>query len=207
MRWDSDTREWSTPEEAAGQYSATSASIALGYNDRIFVASCGVSGNIYNGDVYLSTYSDGSFETQLLGNFQSVTKPVIANVIWEYGVLVFDAPVGDDLQRNIELIYYGPEILTSVDDQLKPLRSGLGSCYPNPFNSQVNISYFIESAGRVTIDVYDLLGRKVETLIDRQQEPGDYIVNWNAADLPSGLYYYRLQIGAIGQSGKMVLLK
>jgi 5'-nucleotidase / UDP-sugar diphosphatase len=82
--------------------------------------------------------------------------------------------------------------------------------YPNPFNGETRIQYAIHGRGngaRVTLAVFDMLGRKVATLVDEQQPEGVYTVAFNAAEFPSGVYIYRLQIGSLQEAKKMVLLR
>ena len=80
--------------------------------------------------------------------------------------------------------------------------------YPNPFNPSTKISYSIIQAGLVfTLKIYDVLGTEIETLVNEEKPTGTYELNWNAANLPSGIYFYRLQAGSFVQTRKMILLK
>jgi hypothetical protein len=64
---------------------------------------------------------------------------------------------------------------------------------PNPFNPVTQIPYSVTVSQRVQITVYDVAGRLVETLVDEVKGPGDYVIEWNAAGLSSGVYFHRLQ--------------
>jgi hypothetical protein len=79
--------------------------------------------------------------------------------------------------------------------------------YPNPFNATTSIKYNLPVASYVTIEVYDLLGRKVETLVKSEQPAGYHQVTWNADDASSGMYFYRIQAEEYAETRKMVLLK
>lgn len=79
--------------------------------------------------------------------------------------------------------------------------------YPNPFNPTTQINYSIAERGNVSLVVYDLLGRQVAALVNEVQEPGAYKVNFNASNLPSGVYTYRIQSGNFVQTKKMMLMK
>ena len=79
--------------------------------------------------------------------------------------------------------------------------------YPNPFNALTTIRYNLLSASNVRIDIYDILGCKVETLIDKQQPTGYHRVIWDAGDYSSGVYFYKFQAGDFSESRKMILLK
>lgn len=79
--------------------------------------------------------------------------------------------------------------------------------YPNPFNPTTEISYSLPRQSRVTLMVYDILGRVVEALVDEVRPAGQYTVEWNAARHPSGVYSYRLQAGNFVETKKMLLLR
>lgn len=79
--------------------------------------------------------------------------------------------------------------------------------YPNPFNSSTTIDYVLAEPGSVRITIYDLLGRRIEMLMDEGNEIGQHRVSWNAGDYPSGIYFYRLEAGGKVETKRMVLLK
>lgn len=83
----------------------------------------------------------------------------------------------------------------------------LSNAYPNPFNSSTTIIYSIQKQSYVTLKVYDGLGREVQTLINKELSLGKYKVQFNASDLSSGVYFYRLQAGNFVETKKMLLLK
>jgi len=198
---------WTAPELVTGTYSASNASILYRPGHQFYIASCGISGNIYNGDVYLSNNLSGSFETQLLATYPSVTQPVLSDVIGEYGVLVFDAPIGGESSQDIEIVYYGPQLNGIIDNEQPPISFGLPNVYPNPFNSRTKIAFTIDRPGRVTLDVFDIAGRKVESLMDKDLPAGKYEMTWNADSFASGMYFYRLSNAGNSVTRKMLLLK
>lgn len=79
--------------------------------------------------------------------------------------------------------------------------------YPNPFNPTTVIGYTVPTYGSVTLRVYDILGREVKTLVNERQSAGSHSVVFNAGQLPSGVYFYRIQSGDFVQTKKMVLVK
>jgi hypothetical protein len=79
--------------------------------------------------------------------------------------------------------------------------------YPNPFNPSTNIHYTIPSYGKVSIKVYDILGREVSELVNEYKTAGKHSVAWNASGVASGIYIYRITINNISTSRKMLLLK
>jgi hypothetical protein len=98
----------------------------------------------------------------------------------------------------------------AVDDEMGatlPKRFVLRQNYPNPFNASTVISYGLPYMSHVTIDVYNILGRKIETLVDGQQSAGNHQVVWKAKGISSGMYFYRIQTGEFTETKKMLLLK
>lgn len=79
--------------------------------------------------------------------------------------------------------------------------------YPNPFNPSTLIHYEMPKDGFVTLKVYDVLGNLVKTLVNQYQTKGRYDINFNADNLATGVYLYRLQSGSFVSTKKMLLLK
>ena len=81
--------------------------------------------------------------------------------------------------------------------------------YPNPFNPSTKIKFSIpvETGNQVSLRIYDALGREVAVLVNQKLNPGIYLVDWDASELPSGIYYYKLHSEGYLQSKKMVLIK
>jgi hypothetical protein len=88
-----------------------------------------------------------------------------------------------------------------------PTNFALYQNYPNPFNPTTTIEFDIPERTNVKLIVYDILGREIETLIDKELEPGKYKLNFNATDLPSGVYFYTLRTPKSIQTKKMLLIK
>ncbi len=83
----------------------------------------------------------------------------------------------------------------------------LAQNYPNPFNPSTTIKYQIPKESFVTLKVYDAIGREVASLVNKQQSAGYYNLNFNAANLSSGIYFYRILAGDYTAVKKMLLLK
>jgi hypothetical protein len=79
--------------------------------------------------------------------------------------------------------------------------------YPNPFNPTTIISYSIPQSSNVVLTIYDILGNLVETLVNENQEAGNYEISFNAGELSNGIYYYKIQSGNFIATKKMLLLK
>jgi len=88
-----------------------------------------------------------------------------------------------------------------------PMEFSLTQNYPNPFNPTTVISYRSPVMSNVTLKVYDVLGREVKTLVNQRETAGSHSVTFSAGDLPSGVYFYRLQAGSYSATRKLLLLK
>jgi len=105
---------------------------------------------------------------------------------------------------------YGLDLLTSfikIRDQRLPLSMKLHQNYPNPFNPMTTIEYSIPQSGFVSIQVFNLLGQEIETLVNKKQKPGNYSIQFDATNLASGIYLYRIQEGKNSLIKKMVVVK
>jgi hypothetical protein len=83
----------------------------------------------------------------------------------------------------------------------------LSQNYPNPFNPSTTIEFAIPEQSFVRLEVFNTLGEKIATLVSEELNAGSYKYDWEAADLPSGVYLYRLQTAAFSTSKKMILLR
>ena len=93
------------------------------------------------------------------------------------------------------------------DHPTSPTAFSLEQNYPNPFNHSTIIKYQLPVDGEVTLAVYDLLGRQVAVLASEELAAGRYSREWNAADVPSGVYFCRLNAGSFSQTRKIILMK
>ncbi|MEZ4702787.1 MAG: T9SS type A sorting domain-containing protein [Rhodothermales bacterium] len=89
----------------------------------------------------------------------------------------------------------------------QPATFHLSQNYPNPFNPSTRIQFALNDAAPVRLAVYDLLGREVRTLVDATRAAGTHTVTFDAGDLPSGVYFYRIEAGAASETRRMVLMK
>jgi hypothetical protein len=94
-----------------------------------------------------------------------------------------------------------------VGDQVLPQQYVLSQNYPNPFNPNTQISYALPEASQVTLEVFNSLGQKVATLVDAQQSAGYHTANFDASQLSSGVYLYKLSTPGFSQTKKMLLVK
>lgn len=113
---------------------------------------------------------------------------------------------GTGLWSNVHA--FKTETVTLVaENEDVPTEYKLAQNYPNPFNPATTISFQIPQRSQTTLKVYDMLGREVEKLVERQLTPGKYEIEFDASDLSSGMYIYVLRSGEKRFSKKMMLLK
>ena len=99
-------------------------------------------------------------------------------------------------------------IVTGVEDEVqKPLTFKLYQNYPNPFNPSTKISWQSPVSSWQTLKVYDVLGNEVVTLVNEYRSVGNYVVEFDASNLASGIYFYKLQTGSFIATKKMILLR
>jgi len=156
------------------------------------------------GQVSLAAYGDAATSGSQVVNLVFRTKSEIESTLID---------VTDNAVRDAS---YGVNTLSTpspVEIQTRPEVYALGNNYPNPFNPNTAIKYALPAAGFVKLEVYNVVGQVVRTLVSQQQSAGRYAVQWNATDnggqsLSSGIYFYRLQAGdSFLEVKKMLLLK
>ena len=94
-----------------------------------------------------------------------------------------------------------------ITGELIPTVYALEQNYPNPFNPATTIKYSIAKQSNVTLKVYDMLGSEIATLVNEEKPAGVYEINFNASNLASGIYFYKIQAGSFVETKKMILLK
>lgn len=117
------------------------------------------------------------------------------------------------LQSGSAKLIIGTEAyLAGENADLLPLRFALEQNYPNPFNPATNLPYSLPAPGQVKLELFNVLGQKVRTLVDDMMPAGKYTVTWDSRDdngyeVASGIYFYRIEYGDLVKQRKMVLLK
>ena len=114
---------------------------------------------------------------------------------------------GNPRDSSPDLGAYEYDGILGVENELQPLTYNLEQNYPNPFNPSTTISYSIPASSFVTLKVFDILGNEIKSLVNEEMFVGIYKVEFNAANLPSGVYFYRLQTANFIETRKMVLMK
>jgi hypothetical protein len=93
------------------------------------------------------------------------------------------------------------------ESEMVPSQFSLSQNFPNPFNPSTNFEFRIANFGWATLKVFDVLGREVATLVNEVRPAGVYTIRWDASSIPSGVYFYRIQVGSFAETRKMVLAK
>ncbi|MCZ6701812.1 MAG: T9SS type A sorting domain-containing protein [Ignavibacteria bacterium] len=110
---------------------------------------------------------------------------------------------------NFEGIFRTIQTTTDVEEYYEnvPNEFNLSQNYPNPFNPSTRIQYAVSSRLFVSLKVYDVLGNEIATLVNDEKAAGSYAVEFDATGLPSGIYFYKLQVGSFVETKKMILLR
>ncbi|MFA5826886.1 MAG: T9SS type A sorting domain-containing protein [Candidatus Paceibacterota bacterium] len=111
--------------------------------------------------------------------------------------------------NNGKPIILKPSGVTDVTEEVTsvPTKFDLSQNYPNPFNPSTTISYALPASGFVTLKVYDMLGKEVVELVNEEKPAGSYETKFDASQLASGMYIYKIQSGNFSQTKKMILMK
>jgi hypothetical protein len=170
----------------------------------------------------------GPFAGLTVAEFLDLANKVVAgktNVLNDYGATISDVnytatclnELHDDCDPFADYVLVGtlvPEKSPEGDrayykeaTQILPKEFSLEQNTPNPFNPITEISFALPFAANVKLDIYNIMGQKVATLIDRSMDAGYHTVTWNANSVASGMYFYRLQAGSFAETKKMLLLK
>jgi len=118
------------------------------------------------------------------------------------------SPQGSDADMGAFEHQLGSPVTTGNDPTIKPCEFALFQNFPNPFNKSTTFTYQLSNPGSVELSIYNLYGQKVAIVVSEYQSSGMYRVRWDANDLVSGHYIYRLETDkGVGRSGKLMLLK
>ena len=121
-----------------------------------------------------------------------------------------------DILRNKQIVQniynanFDFGVVTDIKDEahaVLPVEYSLSQNYPNPFNPTTAINYALPQSGNVSLVVYNIRGEEVAFLINGTVPAGVHSVNWDASTVSSGIYFYRLTVGDLTETKKMLLLK
>ncbi len=122
---------------------------------------------------------------------------IVTGWAWSYG-----QGVGD-----VYLVKLSELLTGNIGNNTVPGEIKLGQNYPNPFNPVTTISFGLTGSQNVTLSVYDITGKLVEQILNRNMSAGNYEISWNAANYPSGIYFYTLKTAGLSLTKKMMLIK
>lgn len=117
------------------------------------------------------------------------------------------AGLGDTITGPVQFIPWLEDTVTQVNIRPELPTELLLTAYPNPFNNQVTLTFTLGNPGNVNFRIYDVLGREVSTIADATYPAGVHEVNFDAQDMPSGIYFARLETAHVSASRKLVLIK
>ncbi|MEZ4700433.1 MAG: T9SS type A sorting domain-containing protein [Rhodothermales bacterium] len=165
--------------------------------------------NQLNWDLYFS--ADGGASWEVIAEDLPVTQ-----LLYRWKV-----PAGDVADARIRIVQDNETVdyesiktfsiqataTASESDRGLPTRSALHPAFPNPMQSETTIGFTVATAGRVSMDVFDALGKRVETVVDAWHAPGTYAAEWRPDALPSGVYLVRMKVGDFVESRRLVVLR
>lgn len=187
------------------------ASLAVNGDGKIFCA--GRSGRSGSTDydfllVKLDQNGDTVWTSSFNGPASGNDEPSILTLANDGSVFVAGYSTGTGTMGDMYLIKYS-ESSTGFQDKTPamPRVYALSQNYPNPFNPTTTIRYTLPIAGNVQLNVYNVLGQVVSTLVNTHQEPGSHSVTFDASQFSSGIYFYGLRAGAYAEMKRMILVK
>jgi pimeloyl-ACP methyl ester carboxylesterase len=163
----------------------------------------------------VTLYDDGS-HSDVLANDGNYTNAYSLPILGKYEVTAYANGMNERVfERVAYLDIYAVGITTNINENKKktiPTRSELKQNYPNPFNPNTTIEYDLPKTTNVILEIYNILGQRIRTLVNQIQAQGMYSIQWNGKtdeglSVSSGLYLYRLQTGNFVETKKMIYLK
>lgn len=150
---------------------------------------------------------------QLVDETEEETYELNAN--WEYTFDYYSTKLEETENDEINFptldrrftLKFVPKAMLSKEEENLPLSVELYQNYPNPFNPSTTISFFLPEEGKVKLAVFNIVGQPVAVLIDDVKSQGEYSIEWDASDVPSGMYIYQLEVGTKIMTRKMTLVK
>ncbi len=205
----SGVEQWVQRYNGSGNYCDIAHSIAIDNSGNVYVAGLSY-GSGTNYDYATIKYNTSGVEQWLQiynvpGNGSDYAYSIAIDN--SGNVYVTGASGGIGTSHDYATIKYSQLIgIQPISNEI-PNDFSLSQNFPNPFNPNTIIRFKIKDSRLTILKVFDLLGREVATLVNEQLQPGTYEVDWDAANYPSGVYYYKLIAGDYSETKKMVVLK
>jgi hypothetical protein len=158
----------------------------------------------------------GTYPMMLYWSKDSIIKSFSGSVLLSNPALgTFDMKIIDSLEiidstiSSVNIVAQSPKLTLLAAEVMNgvPSAFNLYQNYPNPFNPITNIKFSIARSQLTILSVYDILGREVKTLVKEIKQPGVYTVQWDASKIPSGIYFYRLNVGEFIETKKLLLIR
>ncbi|MCP4583154.1 MAG: T9SS type A sorting domain-containing protein [candidate division Zixibacteria bacterium] len=171
--------------------------------------------DVQGGSVYDVTVSD-NFAFVATGDLQVIDISDSENPVYVAGyntpgfvqnIFVADNYIYIADDASLMILHFDPQTGIISDTSVLPGQYSIAQNYPNPFNASTTITYRLTETGHISVEIFDLLGRKIETLVDSRQSAGNHQVAWNASNQTSGIYFYKIRGGGLSERKKMILLK
>ncbi|MBN2000743.1 T9SS type A sorting domain-containing protein [candidate division KSB1 bacterium] len=176
-----------TPDSVQLKVGQSQQFFAQGYNARGDSVATSIlwsanGGSIENNGLYIAADDTGFFRITATDTLSQITGSAIVRIITFTQV-------------------------TEHEEPFIPTEFSLRQNYPNPFNPETTIEYAVKEQCRVMLKIYDLLGREVLTLVDTETKPGLYRIRFDSSQLPTGVYFYQIQMQEFSDLKKMLILK
>ena len=183
--------------------------IELFRNSGLNVTSSGLFGTIFSDTAQKPIDSGSVTYTGYFSPFQSLEPLNSYSPDGDWVLIINNSNPGDSGTLKkwcLRITYEAPVGIQTIGSEI-PKKYNLLQNYPNPFNPVTNIKFSIPQSGNVALKVYDILGREVAELVNEFKTQGNYLVDFNASFLASGVYYYKLETADFTEVKKMVLVK
>ncbi|HCY77064.1 MAG TPA: hypothetical protein DHV28_14170 [Ignavibacteriales bacterium] len=169
---------------------------------------CDAEGKVYcgssNGPYFYCLDSDGTILWTLdIGDLEYDSCPAIGSD----GTLYIGSHISSTFPYHTQNLIAVKDKPNSISEYTVVNEYNLFQNFPNPFNPSTVINYAVKEAGLVRLKVYDILGAEVAELVNETKEAGNHTIEFNASQLPSGVYIYTLQVNGFTGSKKMLLMK
>ena len=167
-------------------------------------------------DISLPGLGQGTFRDYLPSNVSGVLQDLLGGIVINKPMLGRDsltvAIPGALNKLKMTINYAGIPNSVEQNGESIPIAYRMAQNYPNPFNPETSISYALPKPAHVVLQIYDILGRQVRTLVNETKLTGHHHITWNGRDaqglaLPSGIYLYKIQAGEFEAVRKMLLAK